>query len=366
MDYFFVGYDPGLTSAVALVDLNGNLAAVKSGRGLKESDVIGFVRAFGKPVFVCADKTPAPAAVEKLAAIFEAGVFAPKKPLSVEGKQALCRELAVENAHERDAAAAALNAYNFYINKIRNLKKKFTDEQTAKILQGRPQEEPKEKEVGVEKGRKTDVPALLRQVKIIEEDRKRLAEKARLLEEKLAECEKRAEAPTRAEEKNADKAAAEKNRVIRELRQAAARTESVLAEERKNKKTIAKYYELALEGKKPVKIIEELSEHAVLALERSVGIAKGDVLLVKKPGGGKKPVEMLARHEISAIIVKGLPDEVVGLLEEKKVKTYAPEHVKLGYENGIAFVEKYEKTEEVEIEGIIRSYRESRGSAQAD
>lgn len=363
MDYFFVGYDPGLTSAIALVDMKGGLAGVKSGRELKESEAIEFIRAFGKPVFVCADKTPVPAAVEKLASIFETGVFAPTAVLSVDEKKGLCRGLALENAHERDAAAAALNAYNFHLNKIKNLRKKFADGEIAKIIQGKPQEAPKEVTEERKETRKTDVPALLRQMKIIEEDRRRLRETVRMLEERLATQEK--ERPAEAREKGVDERIAEKNRRISQLNAAVGKADAALAEERKNKKNIARHYELALAGKKSAKVLEELSESAILELEKRLGIAKGDVIICKKPGG-KRPAEMLAQRGISIIIAKGLPEEVEKLLEEKKIIILHPEQVKVEYANGIAIVEKNERAEDVGIEDIIKSYRESRGGAQAD
>jgi len=362
-DYFFVGYDPGLTGAIALVDMKGGLAGVKSGRELKESEVVEFIRAFGKPVFVCADKTPPPAAVEKLAAIFEAGVFAPRDVLSVDDKRELCRELAIENAHERDAAAAALNAYNFHLNKIKNLRKKFADYEIAEILRGKPQNVPAEAAEEQKEKRITDVPALLRQMKVIEEDRRRLRQTIRVIEERLAAREK--EKPPQAKEKSPDERIAEKNRRIAQLNAAVGKAEAALAEERKNKRTIARYYELALAGKKPAKVLEELSERAILELEKTLGIARGDVVACKKPGG-KRPAEMLAQRGISVLIVKGLPEEVEKLLEEKKIIILTLEQVKIEYANGIAIVEKNEKAEDVEIEGIIKNYRESRGGTQTD
>ena len=121
IDYYFVGYDPGTTSGVALVDLNGDVIASLSGRSLKEGEIVRFIMEYGKPIVIACDVRRTPGLVKKLAGRFEVGVFHPKNNVGRGRKRQI---LDCEKRHERDAAVGAILAYRECANKIRNLQRR--------------------------------------------------------------------------------------------------------------------------------------------------------------------------------------------------------------------------------------------------
>jgi len=121
IDYYFVGYDPGTTSAISVVDLEGTVIASLSGRYLREKEIVRFIMEYGKPIVIASDVKRAPQVVRKLAARFEVAVYHPKNNVALDRKRKI---LDCENRHERDAAVGAILAYRDCANKIRNLRKR--------------------------------------------------------------------------------------------------------------------------------------------------------------------------------------------------------------------------------------------------
>lgn len=111
-----VGYDPGTTAAVAVIDTRGNIIFIKSKKGLNKSEIINKITEIGKPIIVAADRRPLPRSVDKLAKTLSSRVFYPTKSLSASEKWELAKEYdkKIKNDHERDALAAALKAYKMY------------------------------------------------------------------------------------------------------------------------------------------------------------------------------------------------------------------------------------------------------------
>lgn len=112
------GIDPGTTSALAILDTDGNLLSVCSRKNLTRADISKRIVEFGRPVIISADRNPAPAAVEKLVSVFSARLVVPEENLSKREKNRLAREFLKRdndvklNQHEKDALASAVHAYN--------------------------------------------------------------------------------------------------------------------------------------------------------------------------------------------------------------------------------------------------------------
>ena len=112
------GIDPGTTSALAILDTDGNLLSVYSRKNLTRADISKHITRFGRPVIISADRNPAPAAVEKLASTFSSRLVVPEENLSRREKNRLAKEFLKRdenlklNKHERDALASAMHAYN--------------------------------------------------------------------------------------------------------------------------------------------------------------------------------------------------------------------------------------------------------------
>jgi len=118
-EYLIVGVDPGVTTGVAAITLSGELKALFSAKELGRGQVARILLEIGMPVVVATDTFPPPEYIKKLATMLDAVLAAPQRPLTVEEKRRLVSEyvsssaqqLKVRDAHQRDALAAALNAY---------------------------------------------------------------------------------------------------------------------------------------------------------------------------------------------------------------------------------------------------------------
>ena len=110
-----VGIDPGTTTAVALMDLNGVVLLVTSRKGFAPAELRALITSYGTPVVVCSDVSPAQKAVLKLAAGFPAQVTSPETIVPRREKKKMLRAFEfrprLRNDHERDAVCAALLAW---------------------------------------------------------------------------------------------------------------------------------------------------------------------------------------------------------------------------------------------------------------
>jgi predicted RNase H-like nuclease (RuvC/YqgF family) len=111
-DHVLVGIDPGTTTAVAVVGLDGEVLDVLSTRTADTAAVIEWIIERGRPILVAADVEPMPETVEKIRRSFDAAGWVPERDLPVDTKKHRTREEGWDNDHERDALAAALAAYD--------------------------------------------------------------------------------------------------------------------------------------------------------------------------------------------------------------------------------------------------------------
>ena len=116
-----VGHDPGTTSAVAAIDIHGDLVLQESSKQLSEPDIIDRLIDTGLPVLVASDKEKTPSAVESLSASLGTELFEPRQDLTRSRKQELGDGA---NSHERDAEAAARHAFRRNRSRFRKLKRK--------------------------------------------------------------------------------------------------------------------------------------------------------------------------------------------------------------------------------------------------
>lgn len=114
------GVDPGSTSAVAAVDLDGDLRLIESDKELPPRDIIKLLIDKGKPVVVACDTEKMPSTVEKVASSLGARKFVPEEDLGRERKRELGEG---DNSHEKDAVASAMHAYKSLHRNIRKIKK---------------------------------------------------------------------------------------------------------------------------------------------------------------------------------------------------------------------------------------------------
>ena len=132
-----VGIDSGATTAYAALDLDGNLLAMESRKNWGKGD---FLRRLERwtPLIVASDTNPPLKFAKKVAATFNARLFAPPRSLTHREKCRITSDYGYGNTHERDALAAALKAYHTTAaNKMRQVKRRFgTREAQERVMRG--------------------------------------------------------------------------------------------------------------------------------------------------------------------------------------------------------------------------------------
>lgn len=136
-----VGLDPGTTTGIAVLDLDGNLIYTKSRKNFSRSEVSKYLSGLGSPVIITGDTRPLPRMVEKMASTFSASLEVPEQSLSrLEKKRILKsffrRNPGIEkpnNRHERDALASALHAWKGVRELVAKVNKKLEDRDSPEL-----------------------------------------------------------------------------------------------------------------------------------------------------------------------------------------------------------------------------------------
>jgi predicted RNase H-like nuclease (RuvC/YqgF family) len=131
MKPLIIGVDPGSTSAVAAIDLEGEIELLKSGKNFPPREIIQRIVKAGKPVVVASDKKETPSKVKKISSSIGAKLFEPEKDLSSRRKKELGKGT---NSHEKDAVASAVHAKKQLHRDIRKIEK-FNGEKDLKKVE---------------------------------------------------------------------------------------------------------------------------------------------------------------------------------------------------------------------------------------
>ncbi|MDD4484860.1 MAG: DUF460 domain-containing protein [Methanoregula sp.] len=322
-----VGIDPGTTTAVAALDLDGNLMLLSSSRQMNMSGVIESLYKTGKPLVIASDVQEMPYSVEKIRRAFSAIAFTPKQDTSVEAKVALTQGFPYENVHERDALSAALDAFHHYDAKFRNLIRRVPpghdlDEVRARVIRGQALDQvlgdlatvraPAEAPVET-----APAPVTARQderVRVLDGMVKRLRTYAAELEETIKAKEyeiHRLQGRLRAVHDKRDLELAKETEITKRDAIIQSLKKRLRKEERHNR-TLAKrvdrirsFAELSLDGEAvPVKVMDALTREGLRRLIEDTGICEGDVVFVQKSDGwGKGIVKDLADTKVGAVVV---------------------------------------------------------------
>jgi predicted RNase H-like nuclease (RuvC/YqgF family) len=204
-----IGVDPGSTSAVAALDLEGNIVEKESGKNFPPREIISKVIDIGKPVLVTSDKAKTPSKVEKIANSLGAEIFEPEKDLDTGRKRKLGEG---ENSHEKDAVAAARHAYRNMNNELKKIKRKAEEsdkteaEVAVKFFSGEPlnseeereEDESLEEEKGNPEDQDRDVSPRLKRYR---EENKRLKRTIDNLDERVEQLQEKVDEKEKAREK---------------------------------------------------------------------------------------------------------------------------------------------------------------------
>ncbi|MEB3765424.1 MAG: DUF460 domain-containing protein [Desulfurococcales archaeon] len=117
-----VGLDPGITTGIAVLDLNGRVVYLDSSKSFDRGSLLEAILEHGKPVIIAVDVPEPPESVRKIASLTGALLYTPPGELSIVEKRGLAQKalngLLPEDSHQRDALAAAYKAYLSLRNKL--------------------------------------------------------------------------------------------------------------------------------------------------------------------------------------------------------------------------------------------------------
>ena len=322
--YIIAGIDPGPTTAVAALDLDGNLLHLASSRQMDMSGVTEALCKVGKPLIIASDVQDMPYSVEKIRRAFSAIAFSPKQDMSVDAKMELTAPFPYANDHERDALSAALEAYRQYRNKFQNIARRMPpghdlDEIRAGVIRGQSLEqvlgELKEKEAStetaapvVEAGGKQD-----ERVKVLDGTVKRLRAFSSELEEELKKKEyeiHRLQARLRKVHATRDAALVLNTEIVRRDAVIQSLKKRLRKEERRSRSLIRRLErkkaaeEIVVSGDAlPLKVLPALTRDALHHLSEEEGLSAGDVIYVNRTDGwGRSVIRELADSGVVAVI----------------------------------------------------------------
>ncbi|MFC7132213.1 MULTISPECIES: DUF460 domain-containing protein [Salinibaculum] len=386
-DHVLVGIDPGTTTAVAVVGLDGEVLDVLSTRTADTAAVIEWIIERGRPIVVAADVTPMPETVEKIRRSFDAAGWEPERDLPVDTKQHRTREEGWDNDHERDALAAALTAYDDHEDQFERVAAKVpprheVGEVVARVVAGEESVESVLADLTQDDTAGEDDESEHTERELTEEEKqiKRLKARVERLEGHVDDLK---ETVARKDEQ-IDTYETELSAAKREERREARKRREVTRLERKNDRLERKLETKAeriedLEGKLerlkalwkldhsnfadvaekqaglvPVKVVEQFTTGAIEAAEESFGLAEDDVIMLRDASGaGESTARRLAEVNPQVVLRNGgLSDMADRVLFEHDIPVAPADMVT------VQEVDELAVARESEVEAAIEDWEE--------
>ncbi|SDX90632.1 DUF460 domain-containing protein [Halopenitus persicus] len=368
-DHVIVGIDPGTTTAVAVVGLDGTVHDVHSTRTADTAAVIEWVIERGRPAIVAADVEPMPDTVETFRRSFDAAGWVPDSDLPVDEKLHRTREFETDNDHERDALAAALYALDDHADQFDRIAEKTPPrlDREAVIARVVSSEESVETVIddlrddgegtdADDAGDESDGDAAEPDRTEEEREIRRLRDRVERLEghvddltdklddrdERIEELEaelseaKRQERIEARERRAVSRLERETDRLERERDEARERADG-LAEKLDRLKALWKLdhsdFADVAEGRDlvAVKAVEQFTRDAIRAADGEYGIAAGDVVYLRDASGaGRQTAALLAEMEPRLVLKEGTLSEAAdAVLFEESVPVAPADDVAL-------------------------------------
>jgi len=337
-DHVIVGIDPGTTTAVAVLGLEGEVLDVLSTRTADTAAVIEWVVERGRPLLVAADVTPMPETVEKIRRSFDAAAWVPDRDLPVDVKKHRTREVGYDNDHERDAIAAAFGAYDAHVDQFERVAAKvpprqdlgpvlsrvIADEESVEAVLEDLREDDDEDDDETEHVERELTPEE-RRIRRLEGQVERLQDHVETLEEsiegkddRIAELESELSEARREERREA-----RERREVTRLERETERLERELEDERDTvdelegklerlkalwKLDHSNFADVAEKkaGLVPVKVVEQFTTDAIQTADERFGLAEDDVILLRDASGaGRSTAELLAGIDPEVVLRNG-------------------------------------------------------------
>lgn len=382
-----VGIDPGTTTAVAVLDLEGDPLDQISTRTADTAEIVEWLIERGRPVLIAADVTPMPQTVEQFRRSFEAAGWTPERDLPIDEKKHRTRNHGYDDDHERDALAAALFAFDAYQDQIERVIKQAppqidTGELVTRVIAN---EEPIEAAIEkLEPEQETDDNETEHVVRELSPQEQRIQDLERQVErleshisELKATIDKQSEELADYEDALAD-ARREERRDVRERRSVTRlereidRLERDLDAEQERSSTLEEKLERLKELWKldhsdfdtvsqkadgelvVVKPIEQFTADAIDGADSAYGLAEDDVLYIRDASGaGRQTAEQLAAIQPRVVLKQGgLSDVADKVLFENDIPVGPAEQV------AIQEVDELAVARESDVVSVIREWEE--------
>ncbi|MGZ7118849.1 MAG: DUF460 domain-containing protein [Methanobacterium sp.] len=428
--WIIVGFDPGLTVGIAILDLNGNVISSKSFKEISRSEIIKHIISYGKAVLVATDVYSPPKMVRKLASILNSKIYSPSRTLTVSSKTEIVDSYLNEisssnspdNAHERDALAAAIKTYKHYQKKMDQIERRTEklglsnaeiDEIKSMVIKGCPiskavdyflkipedgdletqlveiesdidsiNEEKLKRIEEAAKKLKLKIKSQQNQIKHLERKNKQLGKEKSKYKDKNSTLQAKIEKLHYEYSKDilSKKEMSAKLSIIKGLQEKYNQERKLREELEENLRSIKNIDVQELSEKAvPVKIIESFTKEGIKAACDYWKIKKGDVVLLSSSeGGGSQTAALLVKTGICAVIVMDkmshpaeeeferneIPVLNVKKIDLKMIDEFAVvsrDVLKEEIENWkIKTARKRKKEEEKKLIGVIEEYRAQR------
>ncbi|MEM2109879.1 MAG: DUF460 domain-containing protein [Candidatus Odinarchaeota archaeon] len=335
-----IGVDPGITTGLAIIDLDGNILDLKSSKMFSKGEVLNYIREYGLPLIYACDTMQVPELIVKLANATRSKIFSPRRIMSIAEKQELVYNFTrgcmvkITNSHKRDALAAAVKAYHYYkpiFDKI-DLKLSKTpyfipaNKVKAEVImceksisKAITDLSPKDKTVEQVSVDKTETKPILSEENIIVKELKKqvanltafnqqLKNENEMLRAKIKELEERSSALLNEEmlKQRRERAFQLKEQEIIKLREQLNELRNTIGYLQSEIHKLKSIKTLEAQGKiQPVKIARAFSKEALAELDEVYGILKNDIIFLEDAaGGGSGTAEMLIERGVKAIIAR--------------------------------------------------------------
>jgi predicted RNase H-like nuclease (RuvC/YqgF family) len=396
---------------VAVLDLKGKVIRTVSARSFSISDIIEVMVETGRPIIVATDKYPPPGTVEKIKRAFNAILYAPPTSLSIEQKIKDTRNIAHSNDHERDALAAARDAFRSYKNKLEQIEKKAPggvdlDELQVLILKGhslesavgllkKPFTDVEEEEIVATSPvggfqQQPDVSFYRLLIKRQDEQITRLVSYVKELKQTIVEDQQNIVKLTEkinflksneAKRLKMSKEIRLRDKEIKRLSEEFSKNKRINKDLQRRIKTLKKISSMEIEAPlKAIRVLNSFNKDSIQLADEQFGLSNRIVLFEDASGGGIGAVDMLAEKKVKAIIVKNeLSHTAQRRLFEAEIPVFSVDDLRLKVAADMVTIDRdaldqkieewHKETSEIKrqerakwLESIVETYKTKRSS----
>ncbi|MDP7116293.1 MAG: DUF460 domain-containing protein [Candidatus Woesearchaeota archaeon] len=378
-----IGIDPGTTVGYACLDIEGNPIKISSQKELNYSQLIKKLITIGKPLIIGTDKKRIPDFVEKIAIKTGSRIIAPEEDLLVKEKKILVKKHTTKDAHQIDALASSIFAYQA-IKTILKKVEKFCEEHEKQKIRNNILELVIKQEMSIKSATyfiehqdtsteivkkvvekkilsKKDFLVLYDKVKQHEKTIKLLKQQSTHLQEKLRE--KNKIKPIISMDNKLKKNLTFKNSLIESLNDKVDIIENKLKNQAKELETLHRIL-TSLNNHLLAKKIENLGSQEFFSKSRILKIDKGDILFVNNPNIISDNVMEIIKRKIEYIIYNQEPS--IKIINKYDIKFLNAKDLHIKEVGHFALITKFSFEQlpqnKILFEKVVQEYKKTRPS----